>query len=180
MTEDRVIKRYKNFILGVCNCGCQSEINIRRGDGYILKYKYNHHNRGSNNANWKNGKNSHRGYILIYAPDHPFAGYGGYVMEHRLIMEKHLGRYLMKHEIIHHIDRNPKNNNISNLQLVTRAKHNIIHKKIDTTGRKCSECSETKTYDWHFNHDKTAYLCERCYCRWKYRRNHAQQRMATS
>jgi hypothetical protein len=32
-------------------------------------------------------------------------------------MEKHLGRYLTKNEVVHHIDGNIKNNDINNLQL---------------------------------------------------------------
>lgn len=64
---------------------------------------------------------------------------GGYVMErqrrknhkfqHRVIMEKHLGRPLTKDEIIHHIDYNKKNNDISNLMVMTRAEHNALHAK---------------------------------------------------
>jgi len=41
----------------------------------------------------------------------------GYIFEHRLVMEKHLGRKLLDTEAIHHMDRNPENNDISNLQL---------------------------------------------------------------
>ena len=42
------------------------------------------------------------GYILIYKPKHPFATQNGYVFEHRLVMEKHLGRYRTPEEIVHH------------------------------------------------------------------------------
>ena len=32
-------------------------------------------------------------------------------------MEEHLGRYLNPEEVVHHIDGNPANNNIENLEL---------------------------------------------------------------
>lgn len=42
---------------------------------------------------------------------------------HRYIMECYLGRKLTKDEIVHHKDGNKLNNNISNLELLSRAEH---------------------------------------------------------
>lgn len=47
--------------------------------------------------------------------------------QHRVVMENKVGRKLTKDEIVHHIDHNKHNNNIENLQLVTRAEHAKIH-----------------------------------------------------
>lgn len=46
---------------------------------------------------------------------------------HRAIVEDHLGRPLAANEIVHHIDHNPLNNDLSNLQVMTRAEHCIYH-----------------------------------------------------
>ena len=43
----------------------------------------------------------------------PFSDKHGRIHQHRLVMEKHIGRYLTKDEVVHHIDENPKNNDIS-------------------------------------------------------------------
>jgi len=47
-------------------------------------------------ANWRGGRRSSgNGYITIYNPSHPFSTTEGYVMEHRLAMEKKIGRYFI-------------------------------------------------------------------------------------
>lgn len=68
--------------------------------------------------------NTPQGYVVRYSPDHPHANSSFHVFEHRLVMEKHLGRYLEPKETVHHIDGNRANNDISNLVLYgTRGEH---------------------------------------------------------
>lgn len=77
---------------------------------------------GSEHPNWKGGRLiSGSGYILVYCPEHPYAKRvhksGGYVWEHRLIMEIKLGRYLHPSEVVHHKNKNKTDNRIENLVL---------------------------------------------------------------
>jgi hypothetical protein len=71
---------------------------------------------GNKHWNWKNGRKSINGYILILQKNHPYSS-RGYVLEHRLVIEKHLGRYLEPWEIIHHINGIRDDNRIENLEL---------------------------------------------------------------
>lgn len=52
---------------------------------------------------------------------------GKQVMEHRLIMEQHLGRKLTDEEVVHHKDGNRQHNEISNLEVMTRSLHSFHH-----------------------------------------------------
>lgn len=64
-------------------------------------------------------------------------GIKGYIKEygkhqHRVVMERIIGRKLKKGEIVHHIDRNKKNNDPSNLILCkNQSEHIKIHLKED-------------------------------------------------
>ena len=62
-----------------------------------------------------------RRYKQIKTPD------GRHMLEHRWVMEQHLGRKLESWEQVHHIDNNPLNNDLSNLQILTRSEHRKLH-----------------------------------------------------
>lgn len=49
------------------------------------------------------------------------------ILFHRYVMEQHLSRKLRSDEIIHHKDGNKMNNDISNLEIMTRAEHARHH-----------------------------------------------------
>jgi transposase-like protein len=77
---------------------------------------------GDRHGNWKGGKiKTGQGYIQVILPaDDPFSSMQdkmGYVLEHRLVMARALGRPLTDIETVHHIDGNRENNLIENLQL---------------------------------------------------------------
>lgn len=74
------------------------------------------------------GRINRKGYWYILNHSHPFSGKQGYVAEHRLVMEKHLGRYLTPKETIHHINDDPSDNRLENLELCeSNGQHTKIH-----------------------------------------------------
>jgi hypothetical protein len=54
---------------------------------------------------------------------------GKFVYEHRWIMEQKIGRKLKRNEHVHHINGNPKDNRIENLEILSNADHAKIHSK---------------------------------------------------
>jgi hypothetical protein len=83
---------------------------------------------GKNNGRWMGGKRCDGGgYVYVKFRGHPAAGPQGYVAEHRLVMEKSLGRYLRHDEVVHHINGDRKDNRIENLAIYSPSDHAHLH-----------------------------------------------------
>lgn len=82
---------------------------------------------GPKNPVWKGRVERSSGYVGVRKPDHPYASKDGYVMEHRLVMEEQLGRYLKPDEDVHHINHNKKDNRPENLMVISKSEHSKFH-----------------------------------------------------
>lgn len=73
---------------------------------------------GPANHSWNGGRISTAGgYVKVKTPGHPKADAGGYVLEHRRVMEQQIGRQLLPHERVHHKNGKRDDNAPSNLEL---------------------------------------------------------------
>jgi hypothetical protein len=113
-----------------------------------------------NNPAWIGGKQVHpQGYILVR--------HGGrYVLEHRLVMARHLGRELATEEHVHHKNEDKADNRIENLEMTNASDHRHLHplKTWSKHGHEaCVECGRTES------RHVTRGLCTRCYDRERFR-----------
>jgi hypothetical protein len=86
--------------------------------------------RGKDAYHWKGGRVFSGRYFYVYQKHHPNCNKLGYVYEHRLVMEKKLGRFLKATEVVHHKNNNKTDNRIENLKLFkNQSAHRKHHKK---------------------------------------------------
>jgi endogenous inhibitor of DNA gyrase (YacG/DUF329 family) len=80
---------------------------------------------GPRNPSWKGGvtykrpKGNYVGPRYVRCPEkwRGMARADGYIMEHRLVMAVRLGRLLHRHEVVNHINHDPRDNRLENLEL---------------------------------------------------------------
>ena len=76
---------------------------------------------GDANPAWKGGRRQRAdGYWLVQTPD-------GERLEHRVVMERKLGRHLRDDEIVHHVDEDKSNNDPENLAVMSQSDHARHH-----------------------------------------------------
>lgn len=66
------------------------------------------------------------GYVFLYLPGHPHAR-KGWVAEHRVVVERILGRFLEPDEVVHHRNGAKGDNRPENLERLTPIEHGRLH-----------------------------------------------------
>lgn len=91
------------------------------------------------NPSWKGGRIMNRnGYWMLLMPDHPEAQ-NKYVFEHRIIMERHIGRRLLVEEVVHHKNFDRTDNRIENLVLLPNQSEHVKLHDFGQMQRRCSQ-----------------------------------------
>lgn len=151
MAPPRYVPHASEIPSGLCECGCGRRTLIakwtnrprRSFKGHPTAFVRGHHFQIPE-EHWNfQGRRKACGYVYVYQPDHPDACQGqltGYVLEHRLVLEKKLGRRLRANECAHHINGVKDDNRPSNLIALTFSAHRTLH----ASGQRLSQATRRK------------------------------------
>ena len=114
-------------ILG-CSTSCVERNSARLG----LSTQRSGPRSGALHPDWKGGRVLVGGYWYRWSNTHPFRTMRNYVLEHRLVVEAELGRYLTRDEVVHHINGDRQDNRPENLAIFGS---NADHLRHELTGR---------------------------------------------
>lgn len=135
--------------------------------------------KGSQSNFWRGGKyTTPQGYCLIHKPEHPFKNNHGYIQSHRLVYEQYLSIvldedvFIPKSYEVHHINGNKQQNNLINLELLTKSQHSSLtfkdnkFPKKDMSDRICLLCNKKTPID-NRGHEcwykyKDGFICRLC------------------
>jgi endogenous inhibitor of DNA gyrase (YacG/DUF329 family) len=84
------------------------------------------------------------GYIKVWEPENSGA-HEGWMLEHRVVMERHLGRLLSRTETVHHQNGVKDDNRLENLVVLSRAAHTAVTNK-ETVAKRKRERAELAEY----------------------------------
>lgn len=115
------LDRRAKLPLNLCACGCGGSTVAKFVSGHntrLIDAKEQSRRGRMNDGSAKRDRGACRGYRKVRQRH-----------EHRVVAERMLGRALQPGEIVHHIDHNKRNNDPSNLQVMTQSEHARLHFK---------------------------------------------------
>lgn len=142
----------------LCECGCgqpapiATQTHPEKGmvRGQPCRFIKNHRLNGPRSPFWKGGRRpGPGGYVMVYQPNHPRRNRAKYVLEHILIAEKALGRFLPVDAEVHHVNEIRNDNANANLVICQdRAYHKTLHVRMrilaaggdPRTHKICAQC----------------------------------------
>ena len=106
---------------------------------------------GPNNPRYNGGFSKSDGRTVVCTRD------GGFVFWYRIVIEDAIGRPLTPEEIVHHINGDPTDDRLENLELTTRAEHASMHldERMDAY-RKTLDKRQGLPHRWDLNKYRSA------------------------
>lgn len=119
--------------------------------------------------NWNDGFFTNKGRFLVYYPTSSHVLYEGYALRYYVVWELMTKKAVPQGYVLHHKNGNKKDDIFTNLDMLTKKEHDILHGRlrIRETSMVCKQCSKAfmiKNYRLHSKDWKRGSFCSQlCY-----------------
>ena len=115
-------------------------------------------------------------------PEYPGTCYswGNRVLEHHLVWWKNTGHVVWGDEVVHHKNRDTRDNAFDNLQLTTRGAHTSFHHPCKRLLMSCAFCKKSfylreKVFKWKKSHGQRLFFCCKLHSALAWGRTHQKE-----
>ena len=113
--------------------------------------------------NWDAGYIDNRNRFRVYRPDCPRAYNGGYAFRAHVVWWLYHNKPHPSNTELHHIDHNRLNDDISNLNVLSRSEHRTTHQE-HWVYRRCKHCGkEFRKHFWRTKQSPIRFCSRKCY-----------------
>ena len=133
LSNIRRTQKYSQVMEACPLCGNERWVRLGRSGCICNKCRIDniHLRKREKHPLWRGGiHKNNNGYVMVYMPEHPHSHKSGYILRSHIVIEKKIGRFVLPHENVHHINGIKDDDREDNLYIMTHGQHTALTNRL--------------------------------------------------